>query len=64
MAKLHFYISNSEITIIAEPYTAFIPGTILNSLCTLAHLIFITSLPVEYYYYAHFTYEETKVESS
>lgn len=49
---------------IAETYIAFIPGTILNSLCTLAHLIFITSLPVEYYYSAHFTYEEKKVESS
>lgn len=28
------------------------PYTILNSLWTSAHLMFITTLPVKYYYYA------------
>lgn len=47
---------------IAKSYIALRLYTTLNSVCTLAHLMFTTTQSIKYYYYAHSTYEEISAE--
>ena len=63
-AFLYQQQSENKITMIAKIYIALMACTILNALCILEHLMFITTLSIKCYYYAHSMYEETKVQSS